>query len=245
MAGQAVLLTIERQVVGELVDDHVRQQSGPSQATLNCRRRDVAARAFRQPLTAWPEKHPLQYEVLFLEAPEYGNDRTPAFLLPMGASGEPERAAFVFKLWGFETVIQASSRPRGSDPRSDQLRPNFRPTEFEAPPANQCATTAHWPTALAAGHNVRCSSSRESSLCDVHNRDRSDNYFQEHEPSIAGAKKMNAIRGVVKNGRVEVDAPPDWPDGTPVRVELGLNGPSKDDDESPETLEEIQAWLHW
>jgi hypothetical protein len=56
---------------------------------------------------------------------------------------------------------------------------------------------------------------------------------------------MKAIRGVVKNGRVEVDAPPDWPDGTPVRVELGLNDPSKDDDESPETIEEIQAWLHW
>ena len=56
---------------------------------------------------------------------------------------------------------------------------------------------------------------------------------------------MNAIRSVVKNGRVEVDAPPDWPDGTPVRVELGLNAQSEDDDESPETLEEIQAWLHW
>jgi hypothetical protein len=35
---------------------------------------------------------------------------------------------------------------------------------------------------------------------------------------------MNAIQSVVKNGRVEVDAPPDWPDGTPVRVELGLTG---------------------
>ncbi len=56
---------------------------------------------------------------------------------------------------------------------------------------------------------------------------------------------MNAIRSVVKNGRVEVDAPPDWPDGTPVRVELGLNGQSEDNDESAETPEEIQAWLHW
>ena len=52
---------------------------------------------------------------------------------------------------------------------------------------------------------------------------------------------MNAIRSVVKNGRVEVDAPADWPDGTPVRVELGLNGQSGFDDESPETPEEIQA----
>ena len=55
---------------------------------------------------------------------------------------------------------------------------------------------------------------------------------------------MNAIRSVVKNGRVEVDAPPDWPDGTPVRVELGLNSQSEYDDERPETPEEIQAWLH-
>jgi hypothetical protein len=56
---------------------------------------------------------------------------------------------------------------------------------------------------------------------------------------------MNAIRSVVKNGRVEVDAPPDWPDGTPVRVELGSNGQSEYDDESPETPEEIQAWRCW
>jgi hypothetical protein len=56
---------------------------------------------------------------------------------------------------------------------------------------------------------------------------------------------MSAIRSVVKNGRVEVDAPPDWPDGTPVRVELGLKGKSEDDDEGPETPEEIQAWLRW
>ena len=26
---------------------------------------------------------------------------------------------------------------------------------------------------------------------------------------------MNAILSVVKNGRIEVDAPPDWPEGTP------------------------------
>ena len=55
---------------------------------------------------------------------------------------------------------------------------------------------------------------------------------------------MNAIPGVVKNGRIELDAPPDWPDGTPVRVELGLNG-REYDDENPETPEEIEAWLRW
>jgi hypothetical protein len=56
---------------------------------------------------------------------------------------------------------------------------------------------------------------------------------------------MNAIQSVVKNGRVEVDAPPDWPDGTPVRVELGLTGQAEYDDESLETPEEIEAWLRW
>jgi hypothetical protein len=56
---------------------------------------------------------------------------------------------------------------------------------------------------------------------------------------------MNAIRSVVKNGRVEVDAPADWPDGTPVRVELGLNDQSEYDDERPETPDEIREWLRW
>jgi hypothetical protein len=62
---------------------------------------------------------------------------------------------------------------------------------------------------------------------------------------LIGGGNMNAIRSVVKNGRVEVDAPPEWPDGTPVRVELGLNGHSEYDDEILETPEDIQAWLHW
>jgi hypothetical protein len=53
---------------------------------------------------------------------------------------------------------------------------------------------------------------------------------------------MNAILSVVKNGRVEVDAPPDWPEGSPVRVELGLNGKATDD-ERPETPEEIEEWI--
>ena len=53
---------------------------------------------------------------------------------------------------------------------------------------------------------------------------------------------MNAILSVVKNGRVEVDAPPDWPEGTPVRVELGLNGKATDE-ERPETPEEIEEWI--
>jgi hypothetical protein len=52
---------------------------------------------------------------------------------------------------------------------------------------------------------------------------------------------MNAILGMVKNGRIEVDAPPDWPEGSPVRVELGMNAQAKYDDERPETHEEIEA----
>ncbi len=55
---------------------------------------------------------------------------------------------------------------------------------------------------------------------------------------------MNAILGTVKNGRVEIDAPPDWPEGSPVRVELGFNGKATDD-ERPETPEEIEEWLKW
>jgi hypothetical protein len=54
---------------------------------------------------------------------------------------------------------------------------------------------------------------------------------------------MSAILSVVKHGRIEVDAPPDWPDGTPVRVELGLNGHAEYDDERPETPEEIEEWI--
>ena len=56
---------------------------------------------------------------------------------------------------------------------------------------------------------------------------------------------MNTIQSVVKNGRVEIDAPPDWPDGTPVRVEIALKGRAEHDDESPETPEEIEARLRW
>jgi hypothetical protein len=53
---------------------------------------------------------------------------------------------------------------------------------------------------------------------------------------------MNAILSVVKNGRVEVDFPADRPEGSPVRVELGLNGKATDD-ERPETPEEIEEWI--
>jgi hypothetical protein len=49
---------------------------------------------------------------------------------------------------------------------------------------------------------------------------------------------MNAILSVVKNGRIEVDAPPDWPEGSLVHVELGAN--EMLEDERPQTPEEIE-----
>ena len=56
---------------------------------------------------------------------------------------------------------------------------------------------------------------------------------------------MDAILSVVKNGRIEIDAPSNWPEGSPVRVELGLNGQDKLGEDVPETPEEIDAWLRW
>jgi hypothetical protein len=57
-----------------------------------------------------------------------------------------------------------------------------------------------------------------------------------------GDVKMRVIPSVVKNGRVEVDAPPEWPEGSPVRVELGLAGAASDD-ARPETPAEIEEWI--
>ena len=54
---------------------------------------------------------------------------------------------------------------------------------------------------------------------------------------------MNAILGMVKNGRVEVDAPPNWPEGATVRVQLGMNGQAEHAVEKPETPEEIEGWI--
>ncbi len=59
-----------------------------------------------------------------------------------------------------------------------------------------------------------------------------------------GVPRSESRRGHCSLFRV-VDAPPNWPDGTPVRVELGSNRKSEYDGECPETPEEIQAWLRW
>jgi hypothetical protein len=60
---------------------------------------------------------------------------------------------------------------------------------------------------------------------------------------------MNAVKGVVKNGRVSVDAPPDWPEGCPVIVEpipapsqkVGIDESDWRDD--PEGLADWSAWI--
>jgi hypothetical protein len=55
-----------------------------------------------------------------------------------------------------------------------------------------------------------------------------------------GREKMNAILSMVKNGRVDVEAPPEWPEGSLVNVELKVNGVVNLDDDRPLTPEEIE-----
>lgn len=56
---------------------------------------------------------------------------------------------------------------------------------------------------------------------------------------------MSAIRGTIRDGKVVFDAPPDWPEGTPVEVEpvrsserIGISEEEQGDD--PES---IARWL--
>jgi hypothetical protein len=51
---------------------------------------------------------------------------------------------------------------------------------------------------------------------------------------------MNAILSVVKNDRIEVDAPPDWPEGSLVHVGLEIKAMEKLDVGRPLTPEEIE-----
>jgi len=58
---------------------------------------------------------------------------------------------------------------------------------------------------------------------------------------------MSAIRGTIQDGKVVFDAPPDWPNGTPVEVEpvrteeaIGISEEEQGDD--PES---IARWLAW
>src|SRR4051812_2621264 len=59
---------------------------------------------------------------------------------------------------------------------------------------------------------------------------------------------MSAIRAIVNDGRLEVEAPPDWPDGTEVRIEpmtpaekIGIDESEWRDD--PAALADWAAWI--
>jgi hypothetical protein len=60
---------------------------------------------------------------------------------------------------------------------------------------------------------------------------------------------MTAVKGVVKNGRVEIAAPADWPEGCPVVIEplpdvrekVGIDESEWRDD--PASLADWEAWL--
>ena len=60
---------------------------------------------------------------------------------------------------------------------------------------------------------------------------------------------MNAIRAVIKDRRLELQAPPDWPDGTEVLIEptkdpaekIGIDESEWRDD--PASLADWEAWI--
>jgi hypothetical protein len=60
---------------------------------------------------------------------------------------------------------------------------------------------------------------------------------------------MNVVRSIVKEGRVSVDAPPDWPEGCTVIIEpipstgekIGIDESDWHDD--PESLADWDAWI--
>ena len=60
---------------------------------------------------------------------------------------------------------------------------------------------------------------------------------------------MDAIRATVKSGRLELDAPPDWPEGTEVFIEpmntqcekIGIDESEWSD--SPASLADWQTWI--
>jgi hypothetical protein len=60
---------------------------------------------------------------------------------------------------------------------------------------------------------------------------------------------MTVIQGFVRNGRIDLAAPPDWPDGCPVLIEPLLCPPDKiglDESEwrdDPESLADWEAWI--
>jgi hypothetical protein len=58
---------------------------------------------------------------------------------------------------------------------------------------------------------------------------------------------MNAIRATVKGGRLDLQVPPDWPDGTEVILQPVLpdSGVGIREEDWPATPEAIAEWLNW
>lgn len=55
---------------------------------------------------------------------------------------------------------------------------------------------------------------------------------------------MNTITGVIRNGRIEIDLPAEWPDGQTVEVTLADEEPEQMTEEKwPTTPEGIEAWF--
>jgi hypothetical protein len=60
---------------------------------------------------------------------------------------------------------------------------------------------------------------------------------------------MNAIKATIRSGRLELQAPPDWPDGTEVLIEPidGLGGKIGIDEsewrDDPASLADWEAWI--
>lgn len=53
---------------------------------------------------------------------------------------------------------------------------------------------------------------------------------------------MNAIKATVRGGRLELQVPPDWPDGTEVEIHP-MGGPETQDDDEPLSSSEVARLL--
>ena len=56
---------------------------------------------------------------------------------------------------------------------------------------------------------------------------------------------MNAIRAIVRNGRIETDAPLDLPEGSRLLVVPATDVQADEDDIQADTPEAIAKWLAW
>jgi hypothetical protein len=65
---------------------------------------------------------------------------------------------------------------------------------------------------------------------------------------VSKENSLDVIRATVKSGRLELDAPPEWPDGTQVLIEPATLSPVIGIDESqwrddPDSLADWDAWI--